>query len=598
MVRLLLASGLTILVWALVLAAPAQAQAAPAQLFPNVTYEKGIQFTPHGPVALHIVRGPRPVGLYRMRPVLSNESVLGRESVSSMQKRLSSTATSVGVNGDFFTLADGRPSGIVMRDGVLVTPPNPGRSSAGVTLDGTLDVRKIGFRGTWRGNGPRRTLTLINKPPGTNQVSLFTSDWGRITPRVEGSFAAVLSPFPPTAPNVDIESVVTSTVQNARVGIPAGSAVVVARGTAATRLQTEAPVGQTLTMRLILTPDWSSVSDAIGGGPLLVQNGKPVFRANETFATSQLVPRGPRTGVGQRADGSMLLVATDGRQPGYSVGMTNFELAQTLSRLGAVRGMALDGGGSSTLAFEGTVLNRPSDGRERSVANSFMLQYFGVYSPEPAEEVVSPNGDGVAETQRLSFKVVRPSDVTVTLTAPGNKVAFQETAARTPGSYPVAFPPAAVQPQVDPTQPPPPPAAPQPLAEGRWTLTMNATDDQGLVSATTRRFFVNSTLGFLRAPSRIVVRPSGGTALIRWKLSRDAFVRVSVLTSNGVLVSRVASRRFKKGDPSVTWNGKLSGGKAVAGGAYVVRVEADTRFGATALERPLSVRRIVAPTAK
>jgi exopolysaccharide biosynthesis protein len=590
-VRLLLAFGLTILVSALVLAAPAQAQAAPDQLFPNVTYEKGIQFTPHGPVALHVVRGPRPVGLYRMRPVLSNESVLGRESVSSMQKRLSSTATSVGVNGDFFTLADGRPSGIVMRDGVLVTPPNPGRSSTGVTLDGTLDVRKIGFRGTWRGNGPRRTLTLINKPPGNNQVALFTSDWGRITPRVEGSFAAVLSPFPPTAPNVDIESVVTSTVQNARVGIPAGSAVVVARGTAATRLQTEAPVGQTLTQRLILTPDWSSVSDAIGGGPLLVQSGKPVFRANETFSTSQLVPRGPRTGVGQRADGSVLLVATDGRQPGYSVGMTNFELAQTLSRLGAVRGMALDGGGSSTLAFEGTVLNRPSDGRERTVANSFMLQYFGVYSPEPAEAVVSPNGDGVSETQTLSFKVVRPSDVTVTLTRPGNQVAFQETVARTPGSYPVAFPPVPPAAATDPAQPAP---AQQPLAEGRWTLAVNATDDQGLVSTTTRRFFVNSTLGFLRAPSRIVVRPSGGTALIRWTLSRGAFVRVSVLTANGVLVRRVASRRFNAGAQSVTWNGKATSGKAVAGGAYVVQVQADNKFGAVALEKPLSVRRIVA----
>jgi hypothetical protein len=598
-VRLLLASGLTVLVSALVLAAPAAAQAAPDQLFPNVTYEKGIQFTPHGPVALHIVRGPRPIGLYRMRPVLSNESVLGRESVSSMQKRLSSTATSVGVNGDFFSLSDGRPSGIVMRDGVLVTPPNPGRSSAGVTLDGTLDVRKIGFRGTWRGNGARRTLTVINKPPGRNQIALFTPDWGRITPQVEGSFAAVLSPFPPAAPNVDIEAAVTSTVQNARVGIPAGSAVVVARGTAASRLQAEALVGQALTLRLILTPDWSSVSDAIGGGPLLVQDGKPVFRANETFATSQLAPRGPRTGVGQRADGSVLFVATDGRQPGYSVGMTNFELAQTLSRLGAVRGMALDGGGSSTLAFEGTVLNRPSDGRERTVANSFMLQYFGVYSPGPAEEVVSPNGDGIAETQKLSFKVVRPSDVSVTLTAPGNKVAFQETAARTPGSYPVAFPPVpAAVPPADPTQPPPAPVAPQPPAEGRWTLTVNATDDQGLPSTTTHRFWVNSTLGFLRAPWRIAVRPSGGTALIRWTLARGAFVRVSVLTTNGALVRRVASRRFKAGAQSVTWNGKLSGGKAVAGGAYVVRVEAVNKFGTVALERPLSVRRIVAPTKK
>ena len=595
MLRPLLASGLTILVSALVLAAPAHARRR-RQLFPNVTYEKGIQFTPHGPVALHIVRGPRPVGLYRMRPVLSNETVLGRESVSSMQRRLSSTATSVGVNGDFFTLADGRPSGIVMRDGVLVTPPNPGRSSAGVTLDGTLDVRKIGFRGTWRGNGPRRTLTLINKPPGRNQVALFTSDWGRITPRVEGSFAAVLSPFPPTAPNVDIESVVTSTVGNARVGIPVGSAVVVARGTAATRLQTEAPVGQALTLRLILTPDWSSVSDAIGGGPLLVQDGKPVFRANETFATSQLAPRGPRTGVGQRADGSVLLVATDGRQPGYSVGMTNFELAQTLARLGAVRGMALDGGGSSTLAFEGTVLNRPSDGRERSVANSFMLQYFGVYSPEPAEEVVSPNGDGVAETQQLSFKVVRPSDVTVTLTAPGNKVAFQETAARTPGSYPVAFPPAAVQPQVDPTQPPPPPADARaarrrPLdAEDRRDRRPGPPIDHDppllpeLDAGLPPRAVADRRSALWGGRAGPVEAVAGGVRAG----TRDSRRTASWSTASPAAASRRAT------SPS-RGTGSCRAARPSAGGVYVVRVDAVNKFGATALERPLSVRRIVAP---
>ncbi len=596
MARLLLATGLTALASALVLAAPAQA--APTPLFPSVTYEKGIQFTPHGPVALHIVRGPRPVGLYRLRPVLSNESVLGREPVSSMQRRISSTATSVGVNGDFFSLADGRPSGMLLRDGVLVTQPNPGRSSAGVTLDGTLDVRKIGFRGTWRGNGVRRTLTMINKPPGRNQIALFTSDWGRLTPRVEGSFAVVLGEFPPAAPNVDIEAAVTSTVGNARVGIPAGSAVLVARGTAASRLQAEALVGETVTLRLILTPDWASVSDAIGGGPVLVQSGKPVFRANEAFTTSQLAPRGPRTGVGQRADGSVLFVATDGRQPGYSVGMTNFELAQTLARLGAVTGMALDGGGSSTLAFEGTVLNRPSDGRERAVANSLMLQYYGVFAPPPAEEIVSPNGDGISERQKLSFKVVRQSDVTVTLTGPGGSVAFTETVPRAPGRYDVSFPPQPTPPAppLDPTQPPPPPAAPQPPAEGRWTLTVAATDDQGLASTTVQRFAVNSTLGFLRAPARLTLQPGRkATATIRWKQARAARVKVVVLTVDGVLMRVVANRRLTAGDQSVTWSGARGNGKLVAGGRYVVRVEARNEVGAVYLERGLTVRRLAAP---
>ena len=59
---------------ALAFAAPAGAQTT---LMPGVTYERGVQFTPHGPVAIHIVTGPRPTGLYALRPVLSNEAIQG-----------------------------------------------------------------------------------------------------------------------------------------------------------------------------------------------------------------------------------------------------------------------------------------------------------------------------------------------------------------------------------------------------------------------------------------------------------------------------------------------------------------------------------------
>ena len=185
----------TLAVLGIVGASASSAAAQPTQLLPGVTYETGVQFTPHGPVSLHIVRGPRPVALYRLRPVLSNDSVVLRETLSAMQRRQSTQATSVGVNGDYFSLADGRPSGILLHDGVLATPPNSSRSSAGITLDGLLDVRKVRFLGTWRGTGQRRALNFLNKAPGTNGISLFTTDWGATTPRIQGSVAVVLAPF-------------------------------------------------------------------------------------------------------------------------------------------------------------------------------------------------------------------------------------------------------------------------------------------------------------------------------------------------------------------------------------------------------------------
>ena len=105
---------------ALASAAPAAAQTT--TLMPGVTYERGVQFTPHGPVAIHIVRGPRPTGLYALRPTLSNEAIQGVERVTSMQKRLSPGATMVGVNADFYA-DSGRPSGVLMRDNVVESPP-------------------------------------------------------------------------------------------------------------------------------------------------------------------------------------------------------------------------------------------------------------------------------------------------------------------------------------------------------------------------------------------------------------------------------------------------------------------------------------------
>ena len=589
--RLLVVSVLTGLTVAGISSPAAAAQTT--QLLPGVTYETGVQFTPHGPVSLHIVRGPRPVGLYRLRPVLSNESIVQRETVSAMQRRLSTQATSVGVNGDYFSLADGRPSGIFLRDGVLATPPNSSRSSAGVTLDGLLDVRKVRFLGTWRGAGQRRALNFLNKTPGTNGISLFTPDWGTATPRIAGSFAVVLAPFSSATPNADLAVPVTTTSQNGPVALGPGIAVLVARGTAATKLQAEAQPGTMVTLRLILQPDWSTVADAIGGGPVLVRDGAPVYRSNEAFTTSQLVPRGPRSAVGQRADGSVLLVTTDGRQPGYSVGMTNFELAQTLVRLGAVRGMALDGGGSATLAFEGTVLNSPSDGKERAISTALMLQYYGVYAPPPLETVVSPNGDGVAEEQALSFKVVRPSTVTVTLTAPDGTVAAQESGGREAGTYEVAFPPLPPPPPPPPEgEPPPEPTEPLPPAEGRWTLTVTSIDDQGLSSAATRRFAVNSTLGFLRVePTRLFLPPSGRNAAIQWTQARAARVKVTIETSEGILVRTVVSQRLEPGQQSIVWNCRAGNGKLVSGGRYVVRVAATNELSSVSLTQLVTVRR-------
>jgi hypothetical protein len=351
--------------------------------------------------------------------------------------------------------------------------------------------------------------------------------------------------------------------------------VLVARGTAAQRLQEEAPIGSTVTIRMILRPDWSGIPNAVGGGPVIVRNGGPVFRANEAFSSYQLAPRHPRTAIGQLADGRILMVVVDGRRPGYSVGMTNFELAQALVRLGAVSASALDGGGSSAMAFNGSLLSRPSNG-EQATSTALQLMYYGVYAPTP-DPFISPNGDGVAERQRtLSYKVVRPSNVTATLVGPGDVTAFTETVERQPGTYPVAFPPA----PLDPTVPPAPPA------EGRWRLDVSATDDLGQTSTTSQSFTVNSTLGFAKLSRRsLVVRVRGKqTIQAGVTLTRPARVLATVETVSGVRVASIALRRLEAGRFVARWKGTTLGGRSfVYGGLYKIRFRATNELGVVEL---------------
>ena len=187
---------------ALLVAAPAAAQ--PRALWPGVTYDGAVQFTSHGPVALNVMIGPRPGGTTTLAPALSNETLTGTETLTAMQRRLAGSATTAGVNGDYFSFATGAPSGVLMREGQVASPPYGERSSAGVTTDGTLDVRRISFFGTWQGAGAKRTLNTLQRVAPTNGIALYTQAWGPATPSVPGATAAILFPFPAPVPNADL----------------------------------------------------------------------------------------------------------------------------------------------------------------------------------------------------------------------------------------------------------------------------------------------------------------------------------------------------------------------------------------------------------
>ncbi len=138
-------------------------------------------------------------------------------------------------------------------------------------------------------------------------------------------------------------------------------------------------------------PD-SRLHDAIAGSDLLVESGKVVAPSGSKFDDSHP----PRTAVAVTRDGHLLLMTVDGRQPGFSEGMSLKEVARFLVAHGAVEALNLDGGGSTTMAIADPhprIINFPSDhkadgraGEARAVGVS-----LGVFAePNPDYKPLTP----------------------------------------------------------------------------------------------------------------------------------------------------------------------------------------------------------------
>jgi hypothetical protein len=480
-----------------------------------------------------------------------------------MERDASPQMTTVGVNGDFFSWTGGWPSGLLIQSGVVEHQTVPGRAALGIDTSATLHVEKVPWYGRWHGpDGVWYPVSQLNEPPRPNAAALFTPVWGGNVPTVKGATTIVLEPFPPTAARKDLVGPIVSAGPSHVVAVPADGAVLVARGTSA-RPFAALPVGTPVTLRIPLPNDWATVTDAISSGPTLVRDGKPIFNAGEALTPVQLHGREPRTAVGQRADGTIVMLAVDGRRPGWSIGITNWDLAQTLVHYGCVTGFALDSGGSTTIAFDGNVLNRPSDSSgERSVGEALVIAYTGVYVP-PVAPTLSPNGDGVADVEPLSYKVVRPSTVTAKLVGPDGSTVDLDSGAKAPGRYKLTWSGA---------------GAP----EGRYHWNVTATDDSGQVSSDDRTFTLDDTLGFLQVAKN--------ARTIRFKLTRDANVRVTVETPSGEILRTVAKGHRGPGPVTVHWNGRDGRRKKVRRGTYVVKVSATSTLGLTQLAARSTLR--------
>ena len=327
---------------------------------------------PSGPWAIHALVVDRDA-CYSARAVKGAEGAVGRATTSALLQQLRRSADVVGgVNADFFLFAPpGVPTNLLVSRGRVVTGTSAHPVIAFDSLgaphldafrtDGTLETA----RGTFPIAGWNRAVT--------SGIALYDEGWGGSTDSLSRSVEVVLDGR--GAGRVAMIDTLT-----AGVAIRPGHAVIVGRGDAARSALLALHVGDSVRAQVALRP--FHPVEALGGRPLLLRDSTIVSAVDTESGPGFATVRHPRTAVGIARDGRrLLLVVVDGRQKGYSDGMTLRELADLMRALGARDAINLDGGGSTTLVYADPdssgslrIANRPSDPTgERPVGNALAI---------------------------------------------------------------------------------------------------------------------------------------------------------------------------------------------------------------------------------
>lgn len=362
------------------------------------------------------------------RAVLSGSAAVGRATVSEMAASISTgTARPVAaVNADAWGDGDGptfdAPNGTHVQDGELMVAGSRRRGTLGVDADGTVHLGDPAIDITLRlPSGAGVPIARLDQRRRPGELVLYGDRFdARTGTDATGSEVTLSAAGLPLGVSGSWQARVVSVAPGRGDSpIPHGGLVLSGTGAAAALLDALAP-GEPLAIEITIDAGWEAIREAVGGRQVLVRDGV-ALPGTGTDATSE----SPRTAIGLTADGRVLLVTVDGRQPGWSDGLDIDSLGQLLLSLGAVDALNMDGGGSATLVVRRpgdalpTKVNRASDARERPVTNALAVVSTIPLGPPRALAIKAPERLAVGHAAGLIAVAIDAGGAPVaTLAAP------------------------------------------------------------------------------------------------------------------------------------------------------------------------------------
>jgi phosphodiester glycosidase len=286
------------------------------------------------------------------------------------------------INGDL--ALEGRPLHPFVRNGQLIQSGVRSGHAFGATVDGSLvHIGRARPRASVVSAIGTATIREWNSGvPAGGSLAAFTPVGGRVEFPPTNACSAALSAASGVMDGVrpyefQQEYLVRHVACDRPISVSKGMALSARLGGDGAEWLTSLTPGQRV--RVGWSVGWTGVLDLQGGNPLLVKDGRVVAprHCHPTFCG-----RHPRSGVGAMpgcldapasTPCTVLYVVVDGRQRGWSSGMTLVAFARLFRHLGAASALNVDGGASSTMVVGGRVVNRPSEGSLRAVESAMLV---------------------------------------------------------------------------------------------------------------------------------------------------------------------------------------------------------------------------------
>jgi len=258
----------------------------------------------------------------------------------------------VAINAGFFNRNNQLPLGAIRRDGQWISGPILGRGAIAWNAQRQFTLSRLLLAHTLTTQQSNAfTVNHINSGYVQAGMGLYTSAWGRTyTPIADGELLITVNG------NRVVQQTPAGAAGTGAYPIPPQGYLLALRSfnSAAQSL----PVGTTVALSPDLRPPiFNNFPTAVGGGPILVQNGQINADARaEGFSDAFAAQAAPRSAIAVTPDGNLVLVAIHFSPGGR--GPTLRETAQIMQQLGARDALNLDGGTSSSLYLGGTIINR------------------------------------------------------------------------------------------------------------------------------------------------------------------------------------------------------------------------------------------------